>query len=274
MITNKEFAKKAVNIAKNFRTTYVWGSFGHVMNDANINRLIAQYPENNTYLSAMHNADFAMDCCGLVKAVVWGFSGDHTQTYGGAQYCSNGLSDMNVEMLHTACSGVSTNFSNIEVGELVFTSDLGHVGIYAGSGLVVESTPSWKSGVQITNCANIASHAGLNSRTWHSHGKLTQCIKYETKIHPVSTLPIGQSNNAIPAQYFDRNVARAYNVAPEEGVNLRKGPGIQYAVIKTIPCGQMVYNYGYYSKDSNGVVWLYVKLVSGDVGYMCRTYLD
>ena len=66
------------------------------------------------------------------------------------------------------CNDISTNFSNIEVGEAVWTD--GHIGIYIGDGLAVECTPAWKNKVQITAC-NVAK-AGYNTRKWKKHGKL------------------------------------------------------------------------------------------------------
>ena len=36
----------------------------------------------------------------------------------------------------TKCKGISTNFSNVEVGEALWCS--GHIGVYIGGGLAVE----------------------------------------------------------------------------------------------------------------------------------------
>ena len=56
---------------------------------------------------------------------------------------------------------VSTDFSNIEIGEIVRLSE--HIGVYIGDNSVVECTPKWKDGVQITK---------LSDREWVAHGKL------------------------------------------------------------------------------------------------------
>jgi LysM repeat protein len=66
------------------------------------------------------------------------------------------------------CSNLSTDFNNITPGEAVWIK--GHIGVYIGNGQVVECTPAWKDGVQITN---------LSQRQWTKHGKLPY-IEYET----------------------------------------------------------------------------------------------
>lgn len=74
-------------------------------------------------------------------------------TYGGAVYCSNGVPDVNADQMMNYCSNISNGFSNMKIDELVHMP--GHIGIYIGDGLVVECTPIWKAGVQITAIGNI-----------------------------------------------------------------------------------------------------------------------
>lgn len=45
-------------------------------------------------------------------------------------------------------------------------------GIYVGDGNVVEATPSWNNGVQITSRNNIKHILGMVGRDWTKHGKL------------------------------------------------------------------------------------------------------
>lgn len=173
MMTSKSFIEKAQSIAKNYKTAYVWGTFGLVANASNMQRMINQYSKNSKYLSAarkIYGNGYFFDCVGLIKAILWGWSGNSAKTYGGAVYASNGVPDISADQMIAKCSGVSANFSNIIPGEVVWMS--GHIGIYVGNGKVVESTPSFTGGVQITACANIGTIAGLNSRKWTKHGKL------------------------------------------------------------------------------------------------------
>ncbi len=176
-MNNREFVKRAVNIAKNYNTAYVWGTFGLVANGTNMQRMINRYSKNNSYLKkarAIYGNGYFFDCVGLIKGILWGFEGNASKTYGGAKYASGGVPDINADKMISRCMGVSTNFSHLEIGEAVWLP--GHIGIYIGDGLAVESTPSWQGGVQITSC-NCAK-SGYNRRNWQKHGKLPY-ITYE-----------------------------------------------------------------------------------------------
>ncbi len=187
---DKEFAYKAKNIAENFRTSYVWGSFGMTANASNMNRMISQYSKNKKYLTkaqSIYGKGFFFDCVGLIKAILWGWYGDSSKTYGGAKYTSNNVPDISADQMIKKCLDVSSDFKTIEVGEVVWLK--GHIGIYIGDGIVVESTPAWKSGVQKSALANIGGISGLNSRKWTKHGKLPY-VQYVTEINtsqPISS---------------------------------------------------------------------------------------
>lgn len=174
--TGKELAAAALNVAKNFKTLYVMGCFGAPMTAANKTRYINNGAHNGYNAKASRKAminaagadTFGFDCVCLIKGLLWGWSGDASKTYGGAGYAVNGVPDIGADTMITKCSGVSADFSKIEVGEAVWMS--GHIGIYIGDGLAVECTPSWKNCVQVTAC-NCAK-SGYNRRNWTKHGKL------------------------------------------------------------------------------------------------------
>lgn len=172
-MNNIELANAAKNVANNYKTLYIMGCFGAPMSASNKIRYCNNHSYNTksarTKMIQAATADtFGFDCCGLIKGLLWGWSGDKKLTYGGAKYASNNFKDLNADSMIKACSEVSTKFDNIEVGEAVWTS--GHIGVYIGDGLVVESTPSWKNGVQITACNRTIK--GYNRRNWTKHGKL------------------------------------------------------------------------------------------------------
>jgi hypothetical protein len=98
---------------------------------------------------------------GLVKGVLWGWNGDESKSYGGAVYASNGVPDISADAMIGRCKEVSSSMSGIAVGEFLWMK--GHCGVYIGNGQVVESSPKWKNGVQITS---------LSARNWLKHGKL------------------------------------------------------------------------------------------------------
>lgn len=163
----KEFIEKALDIANNYKTLYVMGCFGAPLTAANKKRYTANHSYNmqakrRAMINAASGDTFGFDCVGLIKGILWGFTGDKSKSYGGAVYGSNGVADVNADtMIAKYCTNVSTNFNNIVAGEVVWLK--GHIGIYIGDGKVVESTPDWKNKVQVTK---------LSQRKWTKHGKL------------------------------------------------------------------------------------------------------
>lgn len=55
--------------------------------------------------------------------------------------------------------------------------------------------------------------------------------------------------------------------ATTANLNMRDGAGTSHKVLTTFPKGQHLFNYGYYSLDSEGVTWLYVQGVMNGVKY-------
>lgn len=179
LMTAKTFADKAENIAKNYKTSYMLGPWGWPANAKMINRTITQGSNialNKTWLSyayAIQDKGFLFDCVGLIKGILWGWSGDMSKTYGGAGYACNGVPDWGADTMIRQCKEVSTNFTKIVRGEAVWME--GHIGIYLGNGIVAEATPRWKWGVQLSTCTNISAKqisGTVGTRKWTSHGKL------------------------------------------------------------------------------------------------------
>lgn len=170
---NMEFAATAIEIATHYKTYYVNGCFGAPMTPANKQR----YTQNTSYnrefaaqIMALPPDTFGFDCVCLLKGILWGWCGRWNDVYGGAKYGSNGVGDIGENAMIAKCIGVSTDFKNVQVGEMLWMN--GHAGIYIGDGLAVECTPSWKNGVQITAVLNIGKKAGYNGRKWTKHGML------------------------------------------------------------------------------------------------------
>ena len=107
-----------------------------------------------TFLNKYNGNYLLSDCSGLVKGILWGYPDD-------GRYASNGVPDYNADTIITKCKNVSTNFNNISKGEFVWMP--GHCGIYIGNSQVIESSPKWENGVQITK---------LSQRNWKKHGIL------------------------------------------------------------------------------------------------------
>lgn len=179
--TGKDLATACLNVALNYKTLYVMGCFGAPMTARNKVR----YTNNHDYnmkearqkmIQAASEDTFGFDCVCLIKGLLWGWDGDTGDIYGGAKYGSNGVPDIGTEQIIQKCKDVSTDFSNVEVGELLWMK--GHVGIYIGDGQCVECTPAWKNCVQVTAVHNIGKKEGYNGRKWTKHGKLPY-VSYE-----------------------------------------------------------------------------------------------
>ena len=162
------------------------------------------------------------------------------------------------------CTHLSSNFSDIQVGELLWTE--GHVGIYIGNGLGVECTPRWNGGVQITAVGNIGAKPGYNTRTWSKHGRLPYVSYSASESNtPTNTRPD-------PAKSYKKAFSRSYTVTAS-ALNMRRGPGITKKTIKVLKKGEKVRCYGYYTK-AGFTVWLYVQTADGVVGYCSSKYLE
>lgn len=173
-----ELTSKLINIATTKKTVYAWGMFGSPITENIVNGKAKQYPSWYTdyrirnVFNPLFGKDppvWGFDCIGLIKGVLWGWDGLSSKVYGGAVYASNGVPDISADSTIRKCLNVSTDFSSIAVGEFLWLT--GHCGIYIGNGKVVESSPKWKNGVQITE---------LKARNWLKHGKLPW-VEYSVK---------------------------------------------------------------------------------------------
>ena len=175
ILTGKELATACMNVAQNYKTLYIMGCFGAPMTEENKERYTANHeyngrPHRKKMIEAASPDTFGFDCVCLIKGLLWGWDGDLSHIYGGADYASNGVPDIGADQIIGVCKEVSKDFSKVEVGELLWMS--GHVGIYIGDGLCVECTPAWTNGVQITAVHNMGKKDGYNGRKWVKHGKL------------------------------------------------------------------------------------------------------
>ena len=124
--TGKQLAERAVDVAKNYKTLYVMGCFGAPMTAANKTRYIQHHEynrraERTAMIKAASEDTFGFDCVCLIKGLLWGWNGNKSDCYGGADYAVNGVPDIGADTMITKCKNVTTDFSKIEVGEAVWT---------------------------------------------------------------------------------------------------------------------------------------------------------
>lgn len=261
-----EFVRRLKEVAEEYETLYVYCAFGAPLTAENKARYIKEHSYNKKadrakMINAADEDTFGFDCSGLIKGILWDWDGDLSRQYGGAKYESNGVKDLGANFLIQACSKVSSDFSNIEVGEALWKQ--GHIGVYIGDGLAVECTPSWKNGVQITAVANMGSKSSYNGQKWSKHGKLPY-IEYDVKaVQPATDV----------ARKRDTALSGTYIVNAPVGLHIRAGASTKKTSFGVLPGGTKVRNYGYYNVAEDGSKWLYVSAPNGRSGYCSMKYL-
>lgn len=147
-----EYAKSKLTVP----TIYMLGGFGRALTQANIDRRVNQLkcPHTIKNLSTIQAGigKACFDCCGLIKGYLW------EDAPLKVRYNDPKGSDQNCAGMYRNCpeKGPLETMPDI-LGLLVFTQDLGHVGIYIGKDAqgkrqYIESTPAWKKwGVTTSN---------------------------------------------------------------------------------------------------------------------------
>lgn len=247
-MTNESFLKALNDVAYNKRTHYALGCFGQLKSDTLIAQKSKQLPKWYTSskikeLKGIDKGVYFFDCCGLIKGVLWGFPD--------VKYKSNNVPDLNADGLINVCSDVSTDFSNIQKGEVVWMP--GHIGVYIGEGHVLECTPKWANCAQFTNLLNIKGAGCAHGRTWKKHGKL-----------PWVSYTYEETESGIPH--------KAYLVYTKvSNLNCRKEDNINAALIGRFKKGTIL------ELISDNGAWMLVKgkdLYGKEIlGYCCSAYL-
>lgn len=184
------FCKLLLRVINEYRTVYMYGSNGQRPSESLLRTLKAKFPDGYSsaqiaFIRTTYNKNYwAFDCSGFLRAVLWGWCGDDSKTYGGSCFgkgsivpwhtsssmiasCPHDPKDTHYNCRNLGGSCIFPN--NIVPGECVWTT--GHIGAYIGNGQCAEATPHWTRGAQVTILANISSASG-NRRSWKRHGKL------------------------------------------------------------------------------------------------------
>lgn len=164
-------------------TIYMLGGFGRLLTQAQIDRRVnglhCTHTIRNLKIIQSGLGRPCFDCCGLMKGYLW------EERPGVVGYNIPAGSDQNASMMYNACPEKGPFASMLDIpGLLVFTQDLGHVGIYvgkdaAGQRQYIESTPAWnKWGVCQSN---------ESIRKWAFWGRYSYITYIEPKIEPIIT---------------------------------------------------------------------------------------
>lgn len=140
-----------------------------------IEKLNLAYESKTKYKSGgwgSHTGDlWYFDCICMIKGILWGWKKDIELKHGGAIYKSNGVPDYGVERFFNLCHNISTDFSDIHIGEMVYMK--GHAGVYVGDGHIIEATCGWgKNKVVKSDVAKdgTSSLNGVKRYKWLKHG--------------------------------------------------------------------------------------------------------
>lgn len=248
-----EFVAKIKEVAGAYKTLYVMGCFGAPLSAKNKTRYCTNHvynmkPARTAMIKAASPDTFGFDCVNLIKGVLWGWNGDKTKTYGGAKYAAHGVPDTSADGMIKLCKGVTTDFSNVEIGEALWCK--GHIGVYIGDGLAIECTPAWRNCVQVTAVRNIKNRPGYNNRTWTKHGKLP-FIEYDMELEskpapapaPVPTAPTAKPDDKYTLVEFIKDVQKACGAevdgiaGPEtisKTITLSAHRNIKHAAVKAV----------------------------------------
>ncbi len=196
-----------------------------------------------------HDGDlWYFDCVCLIKGILWGWNADLSKKRGGAVYQSNGVPDIGTETIINKCTNVSSDFSNIQKGELVWMS--GHVGIYVGNGEVIEATAAWTKNVLKSQISNDGTRSknGKKVYKWKKHGFLPY-VDY------------GNTNNTIN----EKSPCMKLQTALNEQYNLNLEVDGKFGPKTTEACSKNQLYKG--KKASIHIKWLQERLI--ELGYSC-----
>lgn len=99
---------------------------------------------------------------------------------------------------------------------------------------------------------------------------------FEIAYKPVATAPSSTGKveqvKVDYAKLFNKAYNGTYTVTASDGLRMRAGANTSKTIINTFPKGTKVKCYGYYTKESDGTVWL-LCACNGYTGFMSKAYL-
>ena len=176
-----------------------------------------KYPYNLLYV---HRDYTSGDCLNTIKALLNGYN-IYNNTVGYYQKDLSNTGDVTEAGLLSKCTEVSTDFTQIAKGELLYMK--GHVGSFVGltkrNGKeynVIECTKSFGGGIVYSYVdfdGTRRSHkAGVKNGKWVSHAKMTQWLSYEQKEEP----------KPVQSVYYVKKGDTLSAIAQKNGLSLAK----------------------------------------------------
>lgn len=116
---------------------YVWGTYGCVLDNNRLNGKIAQYPnvvgEYAEFIEQNWLGRRTTDCIGLIKGYAWYDANSRC-----FDYCINGMPDVGANAMFNNAEQKGEIDTIPEIPGLAVWTD-GHIGVYIGSGYVIEA---------------------------------------------------------------------------------------------------------------------------------------
>lgn len=236
--------------ALGLKTVYMWGGLFREVTKSYINQLSGMYPKQyvenrkNTLSGLCGKGYYGCDCVGLVKSYYFGGVGvaKNAKGYVGAW-------DYGVGSMYNAAKvkGKIETFPK-HAGQLVMTSDFGHVGVYIGNGEVVECTLSrFGDGVVKTR---------LSDRSW-AWWCQCPCIQDDTETEKASS---------------DTGGSACITGKTNAPVNVRAEASIGGAVVTKLPKGTAVRLTGK-TVENGGFTWAEV-IYNGKACWCDKKWVD
>ena len=139
MTSGSTYNKIYSSMAAHIGTPYCWGGSGEYLTTESLNKLKARFPgdaANGAYSRVQQytNQGYrAFDCSGLMQ---WG-------------YAQAGIK-IGRTTWDQISNGVSVSLNNLKPGDLLFYSNLQHVGMYVGDGKWIES-PNKNNNIRVVD---------------------------------------------------------------------------------------------------------------------------
>ena len=147
--------------------------------------LVTKYDNHFPYnLGYQHGDYYSWDCWNLPKSLIWGWHENSRVGYFQPQNSTTGLGDWGGAKILSCCTEIGTDFSKCPIGAFMLSPDGDHAGIYVGERIinskcynVVECTPKWNGGVQLSYVSQTGGRYpykdGVKASVgWGKYGKL------------------------------------------------------------------------------------------------------
>ena len=207
------------------------------------------------------------DCICLIKGILRKKKNDKTKPRGGgAVYGSNGVPDKGTEEMIKLCKNVSSDFSKLTPGEMVWMP--GHVGVCFKDGVIIEATIAFGGGCVKSKINSKGQRLNYNTGkyagpTWQKHGKLPW-VDYSgvnSKPEPIPE-PVEEWGKGIYNILISKTIRTSMKLDSSNRVTVGKCTAATKKVLTSTKASNIAMikvgtnvSISYTAKDSEGRIW-------------------